>query len=149
MDEEGTHVQLRQHLHVLVGPKIAQYGGRVVKKTGDGVLADFPSVVDAVRCAIDIQRGMADRNMGVEREKRIEFRIGINIGDVMIDDGDIFGDGVNVAVRLEGIAAPGGICVSARVREYIQGQPSITFEDSGEQQLRNIARPTRVYTVKF
>jgi TolB-like protein/class 3 adenylate cyclase/cytochrome c-type biogenesis protein CcmH/NrfG len=149
LDEEGTHLQLKQHRHVLVGPKIDQYGGRVVKSTGDGVLADFPSVVDAVRCAVDVQRGMAERNTGLPPEKRIEFRIGINVGDVITDGGDIFGDGVNVAVRLEGIVEPGGICASAYVRDYAQGQINITFEDAGKRQLKNIARPVRVYAIKL
>jgi eukaryotic-like serine/threonine-protein kinase len=149
VDEEGTHVQLKQHLHVLVDPKITEYRGRVVKNTGDGMLAEFGSVVDAVRCAIDIQQGMAERNAGIPHEKRIEFRIGINVGDVIIDSGDIFGDGVNVAVRLEGIAEPGGICVSARVHEYAQGQLDIAFVDAGERPLKNIARPTRVYVIKL
>jgi TolB-like protein/class 3 adenylate cyclase len=149
LDEEGTHSQLQDHLRSLVDPKIAEHRGRVVKNTGDGLLAEFASVVDAVRCAVDVQRGMAERNTDVPRDKRIEFRIGINIGDVMIDHGDIFGDGVNVAVRLEGIAEPGGICVSGRVLEDVQGKLDITFEDAGEQQLKNIVRPVRVYRVRL
>jgi TolB-like protein/class 3 adenylate cyclase len=149
MDEEGTHVQLREHLRVLVDPKISEHHGRVVKNTGDGMLAEFGSVVDAVRCARDVQHGMAERNAGMPPEKRIEFRIGINVGDVIIDGGDIFGDGVNVAVRLEGIAEPGGICVSARVQEYAQGQLDINFEDAGEQQLKNIAQLVRVYKLRL
>jgi class 3 adenylate cyclase len=106
LDEEGTHVQLQDHLRTLVDPKIAEHRGRVVKNTGDGLLAEFSSVVDAVRCALDVQRGMAERNAEVPDEKRIEFRIGINVGDIIIDRGDIFGDGVNVAARLEGLAKP-------------------------------------------
>jgi TolB-like protein len=149
MDEEGTHLQLREHLRVLVDPKIGEYCGHVVKNTGDGLLAEFSSVVDAVRCAIDVQRGMAERNAGLTQERRIEFRIGINIGDVILDGGDIFGDGVNVAVRLEGIAEPGGICVSARVQEYVQGQSEISFEDVGEHRLKNIAGPVHAYTIKI
>jgi len=109
------------------------------------MLAEFSSVVDAVRCAIDVQRGMAERNAGIPRDKRIDFRIGINVGDVIIDGADIFGDGVNVAVRLEGIAEPGAICVSARVQEYVQGRVDITFKDAGEQRLKNISQPVRVY----
>src|SRR5438874_597073 len=109
LDEEGTHVQLQDHLHSLIDPKIAEHRGRVVKNTGDGLLAEFSSVVDAVRCALDVQRGMVERNADVPQEKRIEFRIGINVADIMIDRGDIFGDGVNVAARLEGFAEPGGI----------------------------------------
>ncbi|WGS27189.1 adenylate/guanylate cyclase domain-containing protein [Bradyrhizobium sp. ISRA464] len=145
MDEEGTHVRLKEHLRLLVEPKISEHRGHVVKNTGDGMLAEFNSVVAAVRCALDVQRGMAERNAGIPRDKRMEFRIGINVGDVIIDGGDIFGDGVNVAVRLEGIAEPGGICVSARVQEYAQGRVDITFEDAGEQRLKNISQPVRAY----
>jgi TolB-like protein/Tfp pilus assembly protein PilF len=148
LDEEGTHARLQDHLRSLVDPKIAENRGRVVKNTGDGLLAEFSSVVDAVRCAVDVQRGMAKRNAEVPEEKRIEFRIGINVGDVMIDRGNIFGDGVNVAARLEGLAEPGGICVSARVQEDVRGKVDITFEDFGEQQLKNIARPVRVFRVR-
>ena len=149
VDEEGTHVQLQEHLRVLVDPKISEHRGHVVKNTGDGMLAEFGSVVDAVRCAVDIQRGMAERNTDVPEQKRIEFRIGINVGDIIIDRGDIFGDGVNVAARLEGVAAPGGICVSGRVQEDARGKLDVSFEDAGEQQLKNIARPVRVYRVRF
>src|SRR5437879_10233477 len=147
VDEEGTHVRLQAHLRALVDPKVAEHRGRVVKNTGDGMLAEFSSVVDAVRCALDVQRGMAKRNSEVPDEKRIEFRMGINVGDIMIDRGDIFGDGVNVAARLEGLAEPGGICVSGRVQEDVRGKLDIPFEDAGEQQLKNIARPVRVYRV--
>src|SRR5947207_2777889 len=112
LDEEGTHARLQDHLRSLVDPKIAAHRGRIVKNTGDGMLAEFSSVVDAVRCALDVQLGMTQRNTEVPQEKRIEFRIGINVGDIIIDRGDIFGDGVNVAARLEGIAEPGGICIS-------------------------------------
>src|SRR6266568_4946423 len=149
LDEEGTHVQLQDHLRSLVDPKIAEHRGRMVKNTGDGMLAEFGSVVDAVRCAVDIQRGMAERNADVPGEKRIEFRIGINMGDIIMDRGDIFGDGVNVAARLEGVAEPGGICVSGRVQEDARGKLDVSFEDAGEQQLKNIARPVRVYRVRF
>jgi TolB-like protein len=145
MDEEGTHAQLQDHLRLLVDPKIAEYRGRVVKNTGDGMLAEFTSVVNAMRCAVDIQRSMAERNADVPHEKRIEFRIGINVGDIIIDRGDIFGDGVNVAARLEGIAEPGGICVSRRVFEDVQGKLDTSFEDAGEHQLKNIVRPVSVY----
>jgi adenylate cyclase len=147
LDEEGTHARLQDHLRSLVDPKIAEHRGRVVKNTGDGLLAEFGSVVDAVRCALDVQRGMAERNAEVPQDKRIEFRIGINVGDVMIDRGDIFGDGVNVAARLEGIAEPGGICISGRVFEDIQGKLDVAFEDAGEQRLKNIERPVRVFRV--
>jgi adenylate cyclase len=148
-DEEDTHVRLKEHLRVLVDPKISEYRGRVVKNTGDGMLAEFNSVVDAVRCAVEVQRGMAERNTDVPEEKRIEFRIGVNLGDVIIDSGDIFGNGVNVAARLEGIADPGGICVSERVKEYAQDQLEVLFEDAGEHRLKNIARPVRAYHLRF
>jgi adenylate cyclase len=138
---------LKEHLRVLVDPKIGEHRGRVVKNTGDGMLAEFSSVVDVVRCAVEVQRGMAERNTDVPQEKRIEFRIGINVGDMIIDGGDVFGDGVNVAARLEGIAEPGGISVSARVQEYVQSQLNIIFRDVGELQLKNIARPVRVFRV--
>jgi class 3 adenylate cyclase/TolB-like protein len=144
-DEEGTHVQLQDHLRALVDPKIAEHRGRVVKNTGDGMLAEFGSVVDALRCALDIQLGMAERNAEVPDEKRIEFRIGINVGDIIIDRDDIFGDGVNVAARLEGLAEPGGICISEDAHRQVRGKFDVTFEDAGEQQLKNIAGPMRVF----
>jgi len=147
LDEEGTHARLQDHLRSLVDPKIAEHRGRVVKNTGDGLLAEFGSVVEAVRCALDVQRGMVQRNTGVPHEKRIEFRIGIHVGDIIIDHGDIFGGGVNVAARLEGLAEPGGICVSARVQEDVRGKLDISFEDAGEQGLKNIAWPVHVYRV--
>ena len=147
MDEEGTHAQLTGHLRSLVDPKIAEHRGRVVKNTGDGLLAEFGSVVEAVRCAVDIQRGMVERNAEVPQGKRIEFRIGINVGDIIIDRGDIFGDGVNVAARLEGFAEPGGICVSARVQEDARGKLDVAFEDAGDRQFKNIAQRVRVFRV--
>ena len=113
-----------------------------------GLLVEFGSVVDALRCAVEVQREMAGRNAGVPPDNRIEFRIGINVGDIVVEDGDIFGDGVNVAARLEGLAEPGGICVSARVQEDAAGRLDLAFEDIGEQQLKNIARPVRVYRVR-
>src|SRR5215471_17057030 len=146
-DEEGTHSQLQGHLRSLVDPKIGEHRGRVVKNTGDGLLAEFSSVVDAVRCAVAVQRGMAERNINVPREKRIEFRIGINVGDVIIDRGDIFGDGVNVAARLEGLAEPGGICISDDAYRQVWGKLDVIFRDAGERQLKNIARPLRVFRV--
>jgi adenylate cyclase len=147
VDEEGTHVQLQAHLRALVEPKVAEHRGRVVKNTGDGMLAEFGSVVDAMRCALDVQRGMAERNAGVPDDKRIEFRMGINVGDIIIDRGDIFGDGVNVAARLEGLAKPGGICISDDAHRQVRGKFDVTFEDVGERQLKNIARPVRVFQV--
>src|SRR5215471_4981642 len=149
VDEEGTHKHLKAHLSELVDPKIRQHHGHIIKNTGDGLLAEFVSVVDAVRCAAEIQRGMATRNADIPQEKRIDFRIGINVGDMIIDSGDIFGDGVNIAARLEGIAEPGGICVSGRVQEDAQGRVDVAFEDQGEQQLKNIARPVRVFRVRI
>jgi len=146
-DEEGTIGQLRAHRAALFDPKLAEHNGRLVKTTGDGLLAEFASVVDAVRCAVDVQRGMATRNAEVIEDKRIEFRIGVHVGDIIIEDDDIFGDGVNVAARLEGLAEPGGICVSARVQEDAEGRLDVGFIDDGEQQLKNIARPVRVYRV--
>ncbi|KYH01799.1 adenylate/guanylate cyclase domain-containing protein [Bradyrhizobium sp. DOA1] len=145
VDEEGTHIQLQDHLRALVDPKVAEHRGRVVKNTGDGMLAEFGSVVDAMRCALDVQRGMVERNRGVSDEKRIEFRIGINVGDIIIDRGDIFGDGVNVAARLEGLAKPGGVCISDDAHRQVQGKFDVDFEDVGEQQLKNIVRPVRVF----
>src|ERR1700752_926200 len=137
VDEEDTHVRLQDHLRALVDPTIAEHRGRVVKNTGDGMLAEFSSVVDAVRCALDIQRRMVDRNAEIPSEKRIEFRMGINVGDIIIDRGDIFGDGVNVAARLEGIAKPGGICISDDAHRQVRGKFDITFEDKGERQIKN------------
>ena len=119
-DEEGTHERLQAHLGELVESKISDHRGRIVKKTGDGLLAEFPSVVDAVRCAIEVQAGMAERSASTEPDKRIEFRIGINLGDVIVEEGDIFGDGVNVAARLEALAEPGGVCVSRVVRDQVR-----------------------------
>jgi TolB-like protein/class 3 adenylate cyclase len=146
IDEEGTLNRIRSIRADLIDPKIAEHKGRLVKTTGDGLLVEFASVVDALRCATDWQRGMAEHNAGTS-DDRIEFRIGINVGDVVVEDGDIFGDGVNVAARLEALAEPGGICVSARVREDAEGRLDLVFEDLGEQQLKNIARPVRVYGI--
>jgi len=148
LDEEGTHVQLKDHLRRLFEPKIAEHRGRVVKNTGDGMLVEFSSVVDALRCAVEVQRGMAARNAEVLQDKRIEFRVGINVGDVIIEENDIYGDGVNIAARLETLAPPGGICVSARVQEDARSKLNLAFEDAGEQQLKNIAWPVRVYRVR-
>src|SRR5690349_21770608 len=144
-DEGGTLQAFKTIRAELFDPSIAEHHGRLVKTTGDGFLVEFSSVVDALRCAIDVQAHMAERNSTVPTERRIEFRIGINVGDVVVEDGDIFGDGVNVAVRLEGLAEPGGICVSARVQEDAAGKLDLAFEDLGEQHLKNIARPVRVY----
>jgi TolB-like protein len=148
IDEEGTHVRLREHLRVVVDPSIAEHRGRIVKATGDGMLAEFGSVVDALRCALNVQRGMAERNKDLPAEERIEFRIGINVGDIILDSGDIFGDGVNVAARLEGVAEPGGICLSDDAQRQVRGKLDVAFEDAGEQRLKNIAWPVRVYRVR-
>jgi TolB-like protein/class 3 adenylate cyclase len=148
-DEEGTLSKLKAQRFALVDPKITEHRGRIVKTTGDGLLAEFASVVDAVRCAVEVQSGMIERNADVPQEQRVEFRIGINVGDIIIEDDDIFGDGVNVAARLEGLADPGGICVSGRVEEDVHGRLEAAFEDIGEQQLKNIARPVRVYRVRL
>jgi TolB-like protein/class 3 adenylate cyclase len=144
-DEEGTHARLRAHLRELVDPKIEEHRGRIVKNTGDGLLAEFPSVVDAVRCAVEMQRGMIDREPDVPEERRISFRIEVNLGDVIVEEHDIFGDGVNVAARLEALAEPGGICISRMVRDQIRDKLLYPFEDMGEQQVKNIVRPVRVY----
>jgi len=146
-DEGGTLERLRALRRELLDPKITECKGCLVKTTGDGLLVEFASVVDALRCAVDVQREMARRNTGVPPDNRIEFRIGINVGDIVVEDGDIFGDGVNVAARLEALAEPGGICVSARVQEDATGRLDLDFEDIGQQQLKNIARPVRAYRV--
>jgi adenylate cyclase len=147
-DEEGTHERLKSHLGELVNPMIAEHRGRIVKNIGDGFLAEFASVIDAVRCAAEVQRGMAERNAGAAPESRIDFRIGINLGDVIAEEHDIFGDGVNVAARLEALAEPGGICVSRVVRDQVRDRLDFAFEDLGEQQVKNIARAVRVYRVR-
>jgi TolB-like protein len=148
-DEEGTLERLKALRRELLDPKIAEHHGRIVKTTGDGLLVEFHSVVDAVRCAVEVQRAMAERNAGAPAEKRIEFRFGIHQGDIIVEDGDIFGDGVNLAARLEGLAEPGGICVSGRVRADAAGKVDVAFDDLGEQSLKNIARPLRVYRVRL
>jgi adenylate cyclase len=147
-DEEGTHERLKAHHRELVGPKISEHSGRIVKTTGDGMLVEFPRVVDDVRCAAELQRAMIDREARVLEEGRIRFRIGINLGDVIVEDGDIFGDGVNVAARLEALAEPGGICISRVVRDQVRDKLAFAFEDLGEQSVKNIARPVRVYALR-
>ena len=149
VNEERTLAQLQAHQRELLEPSISEHRGRIVKTTGDGMLVEFASVVDALRCATEIQRGMTERNAEVPTAERIEFRIGINVGDIMSEGGDIFGDGVNVAARLEALADPGGICVSGRVQEDARGKFDIPFEDRGEQPLKNIAWPVRVYKVRL
>jgi adenylate cyclase len=147
-DEEGTLARLKAHRRELIDPKIAEHRGRIVKTTGDGFLVEYASVVDALRCANEIQTAMTERNAAVPADIRIEFRVGIHQGDIVVEDGDIFGDGVNIAARLEGLAEAGGICVSARVQEDTAGKLGLAFEDIGEQELKNIARPVRVFRVR-
>lgn len=147
--EEATLERLKSHRRELIDPKLGEHGGRLVKTTGDGMLVEFSSAVQALRCAVEIQREMLDRNVSVPAERRIQFRIGINVGDIILDGGDIFGDGVNVAARLEQLAEPGGICVSSRVQEDAAGRIDIVFEDAGEQQLKNIALARRVFRVRL
>jgi len=146
-DEEGTLARLKAFRSELIDPKSKQHRGRIVKTTGDGILMEFKCVVDAVRCGIEIQRGILERNAQVPGDKRIEFRIGINLGDVMAEGGDLFGDGVNIAARLESLAEPGGMCVSEASYQQVRDKLDVRFEDMGEQQLKNIARPVRVYRV--
>jgi len=146
-NEEGTLAALRAVRRELGDPKIAEHRGRIVKTTGDGLLAEFASVVDAVRCAVEVQREMITRNAAAPAERRIEFRMGINVGDIIIEDGDIFGDVVNIAARLEALAEPGGICVSDRVHADVVGKLDVGFEDLGEQLVKNISRPLRTYRV--
>jgi adenylate cyclase len=147
VDEAGTLTALKSHRSELVGAKIAEHKGRIFKLTGDGMLAEFPSIVNAVACAVEVQRGMHSRNAGVGPDRRIEFRVGINLGDVIVEDDDIYGDGVNVAARLESVAKPGGIAVSAVVRDNVGNRLDLQFEDLGELTLKNIERPMRVYGI--
>src|SRR6516162_146850 len=146
LDEVGTARTLREHRKV-TDALVTKHGGRLVKTTGDGVLLEFPSVVDAVECAVAVQAVMAQRNEGVPVDRRMLFRIGINLGDILIEGDDILGDGVNVAARLEGIAEPGGICVSSSAYEQVRGKVPVEFTDLGEQALKNMARPIRAYAV--
>jgi class 3 adenylate cyclase/serine/threonine protein kinase len=147
VDEEGTLERLKALRRELVDPKITQHRGRVVKTTGDGILVEFPSVVDAVRCAVEIQQAIAERNTGARADTLIELRIGINLGDIIIDEGDIYGDGVNISARIEALADPGGVFISNTVYEHVRDRLPFAFEDLGEQQVKNIARPVRVYRV--
>ncbi|WP_247541539.1 adenylate/guanylate cyclase domain-containing protein, partial [Bradyrhizobium sp. 168] len=148
IDEEGTLDRLRTIRKDLIDPMIAAHRGRIVKTTGDGLLAEFASVVDAVRSAIDMQQVMAESNSGLVQDRRIEFRVGINLGDVVVeDDGDLMGDGVNVAARLEGIAEPGGICLSSAAYDQVRGKLDIAAQDRGQQQLKNIAELVQIYSI--
>jgi len=147
-DEEGTLERLKALRHELLDPKIAEHHGRIVKTTGDGLLVEFASVVDAVRCAVAVQQAMAERNTGVAAENRIELRIGINLGDVIVEGDDLYGDGINIAARIEALADAGGVFVSNTVHDHVRDRLPFTFEDLGEQQVKNIARPVRVYRVR-
>jgi adenylate cyclase len=148
-DEEGTLTRLKAFRKTLVDPKIAEYRGRIVKTTGDGMLVEFASAVDAARCAAEMQRDMIERNKDTPQDTRIKFRIGIHVGDIIIDDNDIFGDGVNIAARLEGIAEPGGTCISDDAYRQIRGKVDLSFEDMGPQSLKNIAEPVRVWRMRI
>ncbi len=148
-DEEGTLARLKAHQQALTDPKIKEHHGRIVKTTGDGVLVEFASVVDAVRCAVDIQNGMVERNVDIPPDRRIAFRIGINVGDIIVDGDDIFGDGVNVAARLETLAEPGEVWVSRVVRDQVRDKLELDFEDMGEREVKNIARPIKTHRILF
>jgi adenylate cyclase len=149
IDEEGTLAALKAVRRELIDPKIAEHRGRMVKTTGDGALVEFGSAVDAVRCAMEIQRAMAERNSAIPDDRRIEFRIGINVGDIIIDENDIYGDGVNIAARIETLASPGAICISENAYQQMKGKLALDVSDMGEQQLKNIAEPVRVFSVRF
>src|ERR1700751_2983157 len=146
-DEETTHAKLTALLVDVVAPAIAEHGGRIVKSTGDGFLAEFPSAVEAVRAAVQFQTRIHELTMGTAEDRRIAFRVGINIGDVIVEPHDIFGDGVNIAARLESIAEPGGVCISSSTYDQVRGKVGIEFADLGEQSLKNIARPVRAYAM--
>src|SRR5262245_25354438 len=146
LDEVGTARTLREHRKV-TDALVAKHGGRLVKSTGDGVLLEFPSVVDAVECAVAVQAVMAERNEGIPADRQMRYRIGVNLGDILIEGDDILGDGVNIAARLEGIAEPGGICISSSAYDHVCGKVTVDFADLGEQSLKNIARSVRAYAV--
>jgi adenylate cyclase len=146
-DEEGTLASLKILRRDLIDPKVKEHRGRIVKTTGDGILIEFPSVVEAVRCAVEVQQSIFERNADVPKDRRIEFRVGVNLGDIIVEDKDIYGDGVNIAARLEGLAEPGGVCISRTVRNQVRDKLPYAFEDLGEQSAKNIARPVRVYRV--
>jgi adenylate/guanylate cyclase family protein len=148
-DEEGTLDTLKALRSSVFDPKVAEHHGRIVKTTGDGALVEFASAVDATRCAMEIQRAMAERNAGISEERRVEFRIGINVGDIIIDDGDIYGDGVNIAARVEALASPGAVCLSNNAYQQIKGKLALDVSDLGEQHLKNIAEPVRIYGVRL
>src|SRR5215468_6251578 len=147
-DEEGTLERLKALRRELVDPKIAEHRGRIVKTTGDGLLVEFASVVDAVRCAVEVQQAMPERNIGVAADGRIELRIGINLGDVIVEGDDLYGDGVNIAARIEALADAGGVLVSNTVHDHVRDRLPFAFDDLGEQQVKNIVRPVRVFRVR-
>src|SRR5262249_35634468 len=147
--DSNTLTRLKAHRRDLIDPKIAEYGGRIVKTIGDGLVLEFPSAADPACCSVDVQRGMLSRNAGLTADQRIDFRMGIDVGDIIVEGDDIYGAGVNVAARLQELAEPGGICVSGRVHEDVHGKLDATFEDAGEQQLKNIARPVHVHRVSL
>jgi adenylate cyclase len=144
-DEEGTLARLKAVRKALVDPTIAKHRGRIVKTTGDGMLVEFASAVDAARSAVEVQRGMAEQNVSVPQDERIELRIGVHVGDIIFDDNDIFGDGVNIAARLEGIAEAGGVCISDDTHRQIRGKVDVVFDDMGPQALKNITEPMRAW----
>ena len=147
VDESGTLAQIKSLRKELIDPKVAEYNGNVVKTTGDGLLIEFPSVLDAVQCAVDVQRSIAQRNTHVPEDKRVQFRMGINLGDVIVEEDDIYGDGINIASRLEGLADPGGICISRKVHDDVRDKVGLRFNDLGEQTLKNITRPVQAFSV--
>lgn len=147
VDETGTLARMKTHRIELIDPAIAKNKGRIIKTTGDGLLVEFQSVTEAIQCGAEIQRRMARRNADVSAARTIQFRIGINVGDVIVEQGDIFGDGVNVAARLEGLADPGGICVSSAVRDQVGDRLEVDFEDLGERNLKNISRSVRIFRI--
>src|SRR5471030_2965616 len=149
VDEEGTLARLKAVRKALVDPTIISHRGRIVKTTGDGMLVEFASAVDAVRSSLEVQRGMAAQNATLPKDQRIEFRIGIHVGDIIIDDNDIFGDGVNIAARLEGIAEPGGVCISDDAQRQVRSKVDIAFADMGLHNLKNIVEPMRAWRVRF
>jgi adenylate cyclase len=149
LDEAGTLSTLKTHRREMADAKIAEHQGRIVKLTGDGMLVEFPSVLNAVACAAEIQRKMRERNVDVPEVRRIEFRVGVNVGDIIVEEDDIYGDGVNVVARLESLAPPGGIAISSIVRDHIGNRLDLNFEDMGEHMLKNIDRPVRIYRVRL
>jgi adenylate cyclase len=148
-DEEGILARLKAARNSLVDPTVAVHRGRIVKTTGDGMLIEFASAVDAVRCAIEMQRALAEQNAALPEIRRLEYRIGIHVGDIIVDENDIFGDSVNIAARLEGIAEPGGVCISDDAQRQIRGKVDAAFEDMGPQNLKNIAEPTRAWRLRI